>query len=54
MKKLLMHRAATPVLFIVCLLPFAWLFYAAAADQLGAYPAEALIRSLGDWILSFL
>jgi sulfoxide reductase heme-binding subunit YedZ len=54
MKKLLMHRAAKPVLFIVCLLPFAWLFYAAAADQLGANPAEALIRSLGDWTLRFL
>ena len=54
LKKLLMHRAAKPVLFIVCLLPFAWLFYAAAADQLGANPAEALIRSLGDWTLRFL
>ena len=54
MKKLLMHRAAKPVIFIVCLLPFAWLFYSAAADQLGANPAEALIRSLGDWTLRFL
>ncbi|MBK7720193.1 MAG: protein-methionine-sulfoxide reductase heme-binding subunit MsrQ [Giesbergeria sp.] len=54
MKKLLMHRAAKPVLFVLCLLPFAWLFYAAAADQLGANPAEALIRSLGDWTLRFL
>lgn len=54
LKKLLMHRAAKPVLFIVCLLPFAWLFYAAAADQLGANPAEALIRSLGDWTLRSL
>ena len=53
-KKLLMHRAAKPVIFTVCLLPFAWLFYAAAADQLGANPAEALIRSLGDWTLRFL
>lgn len=54
MKKLLLHRAAKPVLFLLCLLPFAWLFYAAAADQLGANPAEALIRSLGDWTLRFL
>ncbi len=54
LKKLLMHRAAKPVLFTLCLLPFAWLFYAAAADQLGANPAEALIRSLGDWTLRFL
>lgn len=54
MKKLLLHRAVKPVLFLLCLLPFAWLFYAAAADQLGANPAEALIRSLGDWTLRFL
>ncbi|MGP1630580.1 MAG: sulfite oxidase heme-binding subunit YedZ, partial [Giesbergeria sp.] len=54
MKKLLMHRTAKPVVFTVCLLPFAWLLYAAVADQLGANPAEALIRSLGDWTLRFL
>ena len=50
----LLHRAAKPVLFALALLPFAWLFYAAAADQLGANPAEALIRSLGDWTLRVL
>lgn len=53
-KTLLLHRAAKPVLFVLALLPFAWLFYAAAADQLGANPAEALIRALGDWTLRFL
>lgn len=53
-KKILLHRAAKPVLFVLALLPFAWLFYAAASDQLGANPAEALIRSLGDWTLRFL
>lgn len=53
-KKRLLHRAAKPVLFALCLLPFAWLVYAAASDQLGANPAEALIRSLGDWTLRFL
>ena len=51
---LLMHRAAKPVVFVLCLLPFAWLFYAAAANQLGANPAEALERALGDWTLRFL
>ena len=50
----LLHRAAKPVLFALALLPLAWLFYAATADQLGANPAEALIRSLGDWTLRFL
>jgi sulfoxide reductase heme-binding subunit YedZ len=50
----LLHPATRPLLFALCLLPFAWLFYAAAANQLGANPAEALIRSTGDWTLRFL
>jgi sulfoxide reductase heme-binding subunit YedZ len=49
-----LHPAAKPVLFTASLLPFAWLFYAAVANQLGANPAEHLIRSLGDWTLRFL
>lgn len=47
----LLHGAARPVLFIACLLPLAWLVWGAFADQLGANPAEALIRRLGDWTL---
>ncbi len=54
MRKLLLHPAAKPVLFALCLLPFAWLVYAAAADQLGANPQEALVRATGDWALRFL
>ena len=50
----LMHPAAKPLVFVASLLPFAWLFYAAATDGLGANPAEALIRSTGDWTLRFL
>jgi sulfoxide reductase heme-binding subunit YedZ len=50
----LLHPAAKPVLFVLCLLPFAWLFYGAYAETLGANPAEALIRSTGDWTLRFL
>lgn len=50
----LLHPAAKPLLFVLCLVPFAWLFYAAAANQLGANPAEALIRSTGDWTLRLL
>ncbi len=53
-QKLLLHPAAKPVLFTLCLLPFAWLLYTALTNQLGANPAEALIRSLGDWTLRFL
>ena len=51
---LLLHPAAKPLLFIAALLPFAWLMYAAITDNLGANPAEYLIRSLGDWTLRFL
>lgn len=51
---LLLHRAAKPVVFAAALLPFAWLFYGAATDNLGANPAESLIRSTGDWTLRFL
>ena len=52
--KALLHPAAKPLLFVVCLLPFAWLVYAAFANLLGANPAEALVRSTGDWTLRFL
>ena len=47
----LAHRAAKPVGFVLALVPLAWLVWAAVSDQLGANPAEALIRSLGDWTL---
>lgn len=47
----LLSRAAKPVLFLLCLAPLAWLVYGAVANQLGANPAEALIRRLGDWTL---
>jgi methionine sulfoxide reductase heme-binding subunit len=53
-KPLLLHAAAKPLLFAACLLPFAWLLYGAIANTLGANPAEALIRSSGDWTLRFL
>ena len=53
-QKILMHPAAKPLIFGICLLPFAWLFYRAFNDLLGANPAEALIRALGDWTLRFL
>lgn len=47
----LLHPAAKPLLFLLCLAPLIWLVWAAAADRLGANPAEALIRRLGDWTL---
>lgn len=54
MNKLLLHPAAKPLLFGLCLLPLAWLVGRALTDQLGANPQEALIRGLGDWALRFM
>ena len=51
---LLMRPAAKVVVFLAALLPFAWLFYGALTNQLGANPAEHLIRATGDWTLRFL
>ena len=48
------HPAAKPVVFLLWMLPAAWLVWAAFNDRLGANPAEALIRSLGDWSLRAL
>ena len=54
MRKLLLHPLAKPVVFFLCLLPFIWLFYGAFTNNLGANPAEYLIRATGDWTLRFL
>ena len=54
LQRLLLHPAAKPLVLLLCLLPFAWLFYGAATDQLGANPQEALIRATGDWTLRAL
>ncbi len=47
-------RAAKPWVWLACALPGAWLWALALADRLGANPAEALIRGLGDWALRLL
>ena len=52
--KALLHPAVKPVVFVLAMLPFAWLVFGAFADQLGANPAEYLERSTGDWTLRFL
>ena len=58
-KPMLLRPGAKPLLFALCLLPFAWLLYGAiqstmGGDLLGANPAEKLIRATGDWTLRFL
>jgi sulfoxide reductase heme-binding subunit YedZ len=45
---------AKPLLFVLALLPLAQLVWGAVANTLGANPAEALIRSTGDWTLRFI
>ena len=50
----LLHPLAKPLLFVLALLPFAWLMHGAVMDTLGPNPAEALIRGTGDWTLRFL
>ena len=51
LQALLLHRAAKPAVWCLCLAPLAWLLYALFTRQLGANPAEALLRSTGDWAL---
>ncbi|MEF7614368.1 protein-methionine-sulfoxide reductase heme-binding subunit MsrQ [Aquincola sp. MAHUQ-54] len=53
-RPLLLHPAVKPVVFIASLGPLAWLVWGAFMNTLGANPAEALIRSTGDWTLRFL
>jgi sulfoxide reductase heme-binding subunit YedZ len=58
-KPFLLRPAAKVIVFVLCLLPFAWLLRGAAlsvmgTNVLGANPAETLIRATGDWTLRFL
>jgi len=52
--RFLRHRFAKPMVFVLALLPAFWLLCAALTDQLGANPAETLVRATGDWTLRFL
>jgi methionine sulfoxide reductase heme-binding subunit len=54
MRQFLLKPAAKPLVFLLCLLPFAWLTYNVIIQNLGANPQEALIRATGDWTLRFL
>ena len=54
MNRWLLHPACKPLLFLLALGPLAWLVAGAVNNTLGANPAEALIRSTGDWVLRFL
>ncbi|MBL8253819.1 MAG: protein-methionine-sulfoxide reductase heme-binding subunit MsrQ [Candidatus Competibacter sp.] len=43
-----------PLIFIVSLLPLAWLFWLTWQDRLGVNPVETLSHRTGDWSLRFL
>lgn len=53
-RSLLLKPFAKPVVFALAMLPFGWLLYGAWTQNLGPNPAEALIRSTGDWTLRSL
>jgi len=54
LRQALQHRSAKSLLWLSCLMPFAWLVWGAGNDALGANPAEYLIRATGDWTLRLL
>jgi sulfoxide reductase heme-binding subunit YedZ len=51
MRGWLRTRTAWWALLALGLLPLAWLVWRTFTDQLGANPAETLIRATGDWTL---
>lgn len=48
------RRWLKPVVFVLLLVPLAVLVSAVLRDQLGANPAQALVRATGDWNLRML
>ena len=54
LQKFLRLSCAKPLVLLFGLIPFAWLFWGAATDALGANPAEFLSRATGGWTLRFL
>lgn len=51
---LISHPYGKPALAALLLLPFVYLVFCVTMDRLGPNPAEALIRSSGDWTLRML
>jgi sulfoxide reductase heme-binding subunit YedZ len=45
---------AKPAVWLLALMPLAWLVWRAVNQDLGPNPAEAMNRFLGDWALRFL
>jgi len=49
-----MTRVIKPAVFVLCLVPFAWLVWDALTHHLGANPVEKLNHRTGIWTLRFL
>jgi methionine sulfoxide reductase heme-binding subunit len=49
-----MPKPGKSLVFLACLLPFAWLLYATFTNNLGVNPAETLQLETGIWALRFL
>ena len=52
--RVLLHPAAKPLLWLLCLVPFAGWVWGGFHDSLGANPAETILRGTGSWTLRFL
>lgn len=53
-KDLTVRRVIKPILFLLCLVPLAWLVTRGLLHMLGANPIEKVIRVTGDWTLRML
>jgi sulfoxide reductase heme-binding subunit YedZ len=54
MKKVLSNRWTKVVLFVLCLVPLAWLGWFAYKQELTANPIEFITHYTGDWTIRFL
>jgi sulfoxide reductase heme-binding subunit YedZ len=54
MKKVLSNRWTKVVLFVLCLVPLAWLGWFAYRQELTANPIEFITHYTGDWTIRFL
>src|SRR3569832_683858 len=49
-----MNRVIKPAVFVLCLLPLAWLGWDAYMHQLGANPVEKMSHRTGEWTIKLL
>ena len=54
MKKVLSNRWTKVLLFVLCLVPLAWLGWRAYRQNLSANPIEFITHYTGDWTIRFL